>query len=308
MAFASRLVLLAALAGLAALPADAGLRDRIRERMAERFAEQIREDQTPGGREMAYGKDPLQTLAFWPPSTKSARPAPLILFVHGGGWKRGDRTNATGKAKVAHFPAQGYALASINYRLVPAATVEQQAADVAAALAHVRAHAGELGIDPARIVLMGHSAGAHLVALVGTDPRYLAAAGLDETALAGVVALDGAAYDVPGQMQVGARFMGPTYAQAFGTDPARQRALSPSLQAAPPNAPAFLILHVQRKDGIAQSQGLADALRKGGTSVRIEAFEGRGLQGHMDINRKLGLPDYPATALVDRWLRERFGG
>jgi len=301
---------LASLLLVTATPGDAGIRDRIRERMAKRFSEQIKEDQTTGGRVMAYGKDPLQTLAFWGPAAQSARPttpAPLILFVHGGAWKHGDRDNATGEAKVAHFPAQGYAFASINYRLVPAATVEEQAADVAAALAYVRAHATELNIDPARIVLMGHSAGAHLVALVGTDPRYLAAAGLDQSALAGVVPIDGAAYDVPAQMQAGARFMGETYEQAFGKEPTRQRAISPTLQAAAPNAPAFLILHVQRKDGIEQARGLADALRKAGTSVQIDSFEGRGLQGHMDINRKLGLPDYPATAVVDRWLKQRFG-
>lgn len=299
-------IALAALAGLAALPADAGIRERIRERMAKRFAEQIKADATTDGREMGYGKDPLQTLAFWAPATKRAKPAPLVLFVHGGGWKRGDKSNATGKAKVAHFTAQGYAVASINYRLVPAATVEQQAADVAGALAYVKAHAADLGIDPARIVLMGHSAGAHLVALVGTDPRYLRAAGLSERDVAGIVPIDGAAYDVPKQLTVGPRIMGQTYEQAFGSDPERQRAISPTFQAAPPNAPAFLILHVQRQDGIAQSQGLADALRRAGTSVQINGFEGRGLQGHIDINRKLGLPDYPATGVVDAWLKARF--
>jgi arylformamidase len=292
---------------VAAIPGEASLRDRIRERMAQRMGEQIKADQTTDGRDMAYGKDPLQTLAFWSPAAKSAGPAPLVLFVHGGGWKRGDKSNGTGKAKIAHYRALGYAVASVNYRLVPDATVEQQASDVASALAYVKAHAAGLGIDPARIVLMGHSAGAHLVALVGTDPRYLRAAGLSERDVAGIVPIDGAAYDVPKQMSIGARIMGETYEQAFGTDPARQRAISPTLQAAAPNAPAFLIIHVQRKDGIEQSQGLADALRKAGTSVQINDFEGRGLQGHMDINRKLGLPDYPATPVVDAWLKTRFG-
>jgi acetyl esterase/lipase len=230
-----------------------------------------------------------------------------VLFVHGGGWKRGDMENATGKAKVAHYPAEGYAFASVNYRLVPDATVEQQASDVASALKWIIAHADELGIDPRRIILMGHSAGAHLVALVGTDPRYLAAEGLDESVLTGVIPIDGAAYDVPKQLAIGARIMGQTYDQAFGTDPARQRALSPTFQAAAPNAPAFLILHVQRKDGIEQSRALAEALRKAGTPVQINDFPGTGLQGHMTINRSLGDPAYPATKVVDDWLKARFG-
>lgn len=291
---------------VAAAPGDAALRDRLRERMAKRMGAQIANDQTTDGREIAYGRDPLQTLSFWAPATRGERPAPLILFVHGGGWKRGDKSNAPGKAKAAHFRAQGYAFASVNYRLVPEATVEQQAADVAAALARLRADAAGLGIDPGRIVLMGHSAGAHLVALVGTDPAWLHAAGLSPGDIAGIIPIDGAAYDVPSQMTVKAPLLGDTYAQAFGSDPSRQRALSPTHHAAAPNAGPFLILHVQRRDGTAQARGLAEALRSAGTPAQVEAFAGTGLQGHIDINRKLGLPDYPATPVVDAWLRARF--
>ncbi|OJU22051.1 MAG: esterase [Sphingomonas sp. 66-10] len=276
--------------------------------MAAKFEKQIAQDQVSGGKTLAYGKDAMQTLSYWGAATKSAKPTPLIVFVHGGGWKRGTKENGTGKAKLAHFTGEGYAFASIDYRLVPEATVEQQAADVASALAHLIAHAGDLGFDPRRIILMGHSAGAHLVALVGTDPAYLKAVGLTETSIAGVVPIDGAAYDVARQMASGNRFMPDTHEDAFGTDPARQRAISPTLQAAAPNAPAFLILHVQRKDGIEQANALADALRKAGTPVQINDFPGTGLQGHMEINRKLGLEDYPATAVVDAWLKGRFGG
>jgi len=298
---------LIALTAFAAVTQAQGLRGRMRDRIVKRFAEQVEKDKVSGGRDYAYGANPLQRFAFWTPTAGARGPAPLVLFVHGGGWKRGDMENATGKAKVAHYPAEGYAFASVNYRLVPDATVEQQAGDVASALAWIIGHARELGIDPKRIVLMGHSAGAHLVALVGTDPRYLAAAGLDESAIAGVVPIDGAAYDVPKQLSIGARIMGPTYDQAFGKDPVRQRALSPTFQAASPNAPAFLILHVQRKDGIEQSRGLAEALRSAGTTVQINDFPGTGLQGHMVINRSLGDPAYPATKVVDDWLKGRFG-
>jgi len=285
-------------------PGRAALGDRVRERMTQRLAG----DKVSGGQDHAYGADPLQHLSFWAPIAKTGSGAvPLVVFVHGGGWKRGDLVNATGKFKVEHYPGEGYAFASVDYRLVPDATVEQQAGDVASALKWIIDHARELGIDPRRIVLMGHSAGAHLVALVGTDPRYLKAAGLGENAIQGVVPIDGAAYDVPKQVKIGAPLMGPTYLQAFGTDPERQRALSPTFQADLPNAPAFLILHVQRPDGIVQSRELADALRKAGTPVQIADFPGTGLQGHMTINRSLGDPAYPATKVVDDWLKARFG-
>jgi acetyl esterase/lipase len=259
------------------------------------------------GQDIAYGGDPRQRLSFWGAATQADRPAPLILFVHGGGWRRGDRATATGRAKVSHFRGRGFAFATMNYRLVPAATVEQQAADVASALAWLIRHAGRLGIDPGRIVLMGHSAGAHLVALVGTDPAYLRAVGLTERAVAGVVPIDGAAYDVPAQLRTGPALMRDTYAQAFGDNPWRQRALSPTFQAAAPNAPSFLLLHVQRPDGSAQARGLARALQRAGTPVEIAATGGRGLEGHIAINRQLGLPDDPATKVVDAWLRRLLG-
>lgn len=258
----------------------------------------------PGKQTLAYGADKLQTVDYWPGA--GAR-SPLVVFVHGGGWKRGDKSMMDGSAKLTHWHALGYAVASLDYRLVPQASVEDEAADVASAVALLRADADKLGFDAGRIVLVGHSAGAHLVTLVGTDPRFFAAAGLKLSDVRGIVPLDGAAYDVPRQLEIGAPLMRKTYVEAFGADPARQRSLSPTLQAASPNAPAFLILHVQRTDGVAQSESLAQALRAAGTPVEIEGFAGTGLRGHMEINRDLGESSYPATPVLDRWLAKVFG-
>ena len=153
-----------------------------------------------------------------------------------------------------------------------------------------------------RVALMGHSAGAHLVALVGTDERYLKRAGLSFGDLAGVIPIDGAAYDVEQQIAQAGPLMRRTYAAAFGNDPARQRALSPIAQAAAPNAPAFLLLHVQRQDGVAQNGALEAALRQAGTRVERRDFPGEGLRGHREINRRLGDPSYAPTAAVDAFL------
>jgi acetyl esterase/lipase len=291
--------------GMPASDAREKLRDRLRERMAERMGA---EDgvKVPGSETIAYGSDPLQVLDLW--RAKGAKgPAPLIVYVHGGGWKRGSKDNATGRFKPVHYPGQGYAFASINYRLVPAATVEQQAADVAGAVKALVDRASALGIDRRRIVLMGHSAGAHLVALVGTDERYLKGAGLSFADIAGVIPNDGAAYDVPAQMKDGPPIMQATYKQAFGTDPARQKALSPTAHAAAPNAPEFLLLYVQRPDGVRQAKAFGDALAAGGSRVEHGSFPGEGLKGHAEINRSLGDPAYAATATVDAWLRRVFG-
>jgi len=260
----------------------------------------------PVGASVAYGADPLQRLDVWlaPPRD---RPAPLVLFVHGGGWKRGSKDNASSRWAPSHFPGQGCAYAAINYRLVPAATVEQQAEDVAHALRALLDRATQLGIDRRHVVLTGHSAGAHLVALVGTDERYLRSAGLSFADVAGVVANDGAAYDVPMQVRDSGRLMRRTFAQAFGTDAARQLALSPTHHAGAPNAPAFLLLHVQRPDGVRQARELGEALRAAGTDVTFASVPGQGLRGHMQINRELGNPDYAATPVLDAWLGQVFG-
>ncbi len=279
------------------------LRKRFEQR--RRGGEERKAPATPPTQTLNYGSDSLQALDLWVPA--GAKNAPLVLFVHGGGWKRGSKNNATSRAMPAHMLAAGYAFASIDYRLVPRNTVEEQASDVAAALAYLLKRADALGIDRRRVVLTGHSAGAHLVALVGTDERYLRSAGLSFADIDGVMPNDGAAYDVASQFAMAGPKMQQTYVQAFGTEPARQAKLSPTLQAASPNAPAFLLLHVQRADAVVQSKALAEALQKGGSQAEIAGFPGEGLRGHMEINRKLGQPDYPATAVMDAWLKKVLG-
>ncbi|MEL1250878.1 alpha/beta hydrolase [Aurantiacibacter gilvus] len=263
----------------------------------------LAQDRTAAMQRVSYGEDRLQGLLYWPGADDDA---PLVVFVHGGGWSRGDMRMMEGSAKLEHWQSLGYAVASVNYRLVPDATVEEQAGDVASALAYLKRNAGRLGFDADRVALTGHSAGAHLVALVGTDPQYLRAVGLSFADLRGVLPLDGAAYDVAQQMDDGGRLMQGRYRDAFGTEPARQRALSPALHAAAPNAPDFLILHVQRRDGRTQSEALGAALRAAGTPAVVQEFRGRGLRGHRQINVRLGDPDYPATPVVDAWLARIF--
>lgn len=309
LAGAAALVILGA--GLAEARPGERLRERIAKRLEQRAEGSAKRERAPGAQTFAYGSDPLQVMDFWAPVTIDIRPkpkVPLVLYVHGGGWKRGSKDTAMGNALPGHLRDQGYAFASINYRLVPAATVEQQASDVAQALAYLLARADKLNIDRSKVVITGHSAGAHLVALVGTDEQYLRKAGLSFADIKGVMPNDGAAYDVPKQMEQAGRMMADTYKQAFGTDPARQKALSPTYHAAAPNVPRFLLLHVQRKDGVAQAQDLGAALKKAGVNVEYGSFPGTGLQGHAEINRKLGEPDYPATPVMDAWLKGVFGG
>lgn len=257
-----------------------------------------------GKQALSYGSDPLQAVDYW---AGPSADAPLVVFVHGGGWSRGDKRMMDGSDKLEHWRARGYAVASVNYRLVPDATVEQQASDIAEAVAALETRSAELGFDRKRVALVGHSAGAHLVALVGTDEQYLRAAGLSFADIAGVVPLDGAAYDATSYAGAETIFTGRMFRQAFGDDRGRQARLSPILQAAAPNARHFAILHIDRPDSRMQSGQLAAALTGAGTDVEVQGFPGRGLRGHAEINRRMGDPAYPATPVLDAFLARVFG-
>ena len=251
-----------------------------------------------GMREVAFGADPKQRMDLAKPA--GVAKAPVLIFVHGGGWSIGDK-RAGEAVKAPHFTGAGWAYVSANYRLVPSATVEQQAADIASAIAWVRANAVNEGLDPDRIVLMGHSAGAHLVALVGTDPAYLKAAGVPLRAVSGVILLDGAGYDVPAQIKAPGNLVGPMYDAAFGEDVARQKALSPTLHATAPNVANWLILPIERRaDSQVQSNALAAGLRAAGASTRVVAVPG---ESHSSLNKGLGEAGDFATAEVDRFLK-----
>lgn len=251
-----------------------------------------------GMRELAYGSDAKQRLDLMVPA--GAANAPLLFFVHGGGWSIGDKRPGAGN-KASWAAGKGWAFASANYRLVPQSTVEQQAADLANALAFLRANAARKGLDPDRIVLMGHSAGAHLAALLGTDPQYLAAAGVPLSAIRGIVLLDGAGYDVPSQANSDRNLVRPMYEAAFSSDPRRQAALSPTRHAAAPNAARWLILPVaHRADSRAQSEALASALRAAGSDARVIPIAG---ETHSSLNRGLGEPGDAATGAIEQLLR-----
>ncbi|MDP9421522.1 MAG: alpha/beta hydrolase [Pseudomonadota bacterium] len=251
----------------------------------------------PGTVEHAYGADPKQRLDLVRPA--GVTKAPVLLFIHGGGWSIGDKRHAAAP-KAKHFTAKGWAFASANYRLVPQATVEQQAADIASAIAWLRVNAASQSLDPDRIVLMGHSAGAHLVALVGTDPQFLKTAGVPLSAVKGVVLLDGAGYDVPTQASAEMNIVRPMYEAAFSKDPKRQAALSPTRHAAAPNVSRWLILPIERRqDSQAQSKGLADALTRAGSSAAVVAVPG---ESHGSLNKGLGEAGDFATGQINQFL------
>lgn len=179
------------------------------------------------------GADPkLNALDLYLPEGKTH--FPLLFHVHGGRWRVGDKNLDT---LVTVLGRLGWGIASTNYRLSPAIKHPTHVQDVARAFAWVYENASRYGIDPERIVINGHSAGGHLVALLALDTQYLKAEGVPPGAIKGVIPASGIydleAWPEPGQVPTGLE-------QGFGTDPAILAQASP-LNYLTPSAPPFLI-------------------------------------------------------------------
>jgi acetyl esterase/lipase len=108
-------------------------------------------------------------LDLYLPAQPIRRPIPVILFLHGGGWSGGTRT--TGPDFKRYFARDGFAMASMEYRLTPAVTFPANVEDVRTAVRWLKANAAAHGLDPERICLWGTSAGGHLAAVAGLAPR-----------------------------------------------------------------------------------------------------------------------------------------
>jgi len=249
----------------------------------------------PGARleaDLAYGPDPRQRLDVYHPA--NAVNAPVIFMVHGGGWTRGNKGLwRVVKNKVGHWVGKGYLLVSTNYRMVPSADPVTQADDVARALAFVQTRLKSWGGDPARIVLMGHSSGAHLVALLTADPSIAARAGASPWLA--TVSLDSAAMNVDQLMR--RRHLG-LYDQVFKNDPGFWREASPTLRlTGKPVAPLLAVCSSQRLDSCPQAQGFAARAKQFGGRAEVLPVD----LSHPQINAYLGTPG-AYTSAVDAFL------
>jgi acetyl esterase/lipase len=216
-------------------------------------------------------------------------------MVHGGGWTRGNKGLwRVVKNKVGYWVGKGYILVSTNYRMVPSADPVTQATDVAKALAFVQAHLKSWGGDPARIVLIGHSSGAHLVALLTSDPAIAARAGA--APWLATISLDSAAMNVEQIMR--RRHLG-LYDQVFKNDPSYWREASPTLRlAGKPVAPMLAVCSSQRMDSCPQAQAFAARAKQFGGRVEVLPVD----LSHPQINAYLGTTGAYTNA-VDAFLK-----
>jgi acetyl esterase/lipase len=247
---------------------------------------------------------------YLPARAASCGPAPIVVWVHGGDWGGGDKAELSDSI-AAKLTELGYVMASVNYRLSsfmytqhdPPVTWPTHANDVSVAMAWLRQEAPSFNGDPARMALIGFSAGAQIVANIGTDPRYLESAGLDMSPLRCTASLDVRLYDIPRAAEELPRII-PELEEIFTTDRYNWELASAAKQI---KAGAYLRpFFVLRRGDVAGRVGQADdfmaALRAaGGKVATATALDYQ----HDDVNFTLGEPsDSIIWPALDRFLRE----
>jgi acetyl esterase/lipase len=135
-----------------------------------------------------YGPNDRNSLDVYVPKQRSG-PKPVVVLFYGGSWKRGDRANYLFAADA--LASRGYVAFVPHYRVYPEVRFPAFVEDGAKAVRWVLDHAADFGGDPTRLYLMGHSAGAHIAAMLTLDERYLAEAGVPAKTIRGTIALDG---------------------------------------------------------------------------------------------------------------------
>lgn len=230
--------------------------------------------------------------------------APAVIVVHGGGWEAGDRRTYISPL-LTLLESSPYAWFSVDYRLAPQHPYPAAVEDVQAAVAWVREHARELGVDPARLFLVGESSGGHLVSLVGALDR----ASPRNARLAGVVSFYGI-HDFEswivsnGSLRRNAALF--LAVSTFGPE-----TLPRIREASPVNhiharMPPYLLIHGQNDPGVplAQSEEMCRRMTAGGASCELFVLPGAG-HGMENWERQPGL-DAWKPRLVE-WLRSRAG-
>jgi acetyl esterase/lipase len=217
--------------------------------------------------------------------------APVVVHFHGGGYVTGDKAQQIGD-KAALFVREGWVFVSVNYRLSPypvqldnPARIRYPAAqnDAAAALAWLRDQAAALRIDPSRLMVMGHSAGAHLAALISSDPSFLAAHGSVPPRVRCTVALDTEAYDLVRMVNTGTDDLS-LYQNAVGTDEVTLRAASPREHASAGDPPHLI---VTRGEPARQAQARDHAAALSAAGVAATTLVATGYT-HEQVNAAVG--------------------
>ncbi|HDR4563300.1 alpha/beta hydrolase [Bacillus cereus] len=237
--------------------------------------------QEPKVLNIKYGSNRMQTLNIYAPKVQSEEKLPVIIYVHGGGWKGGDKINVSEKPNF--FNEKGYAFISVNYRLSPEVNYEEMTSDISNAIKWVYDNADNHHLDCTQINLMGHSAGGHLIMLIATNPKYLNNVGLSSKVIRSTVNIDGPLDLVS--------FIGKfeRYNKVFGTDQKIWKEASPVTYATNKNLPPILLI-AREKNSV---ETFMDKTKNARNIVRY--FEAKNLS-HGQLTQSLGVPKTEESA------------
>ncbi len=240
---------------------------------------------------------------------KGSGPFPVVVFAHGGGWFFGDRNQAGGPyIKLGRrLAARGILAVVVSYRLAPEHQHPAHIEDVTRSIAWTFAHAAEYGGDPARIFAMGHSAGAHLVSLAATDPRWLAPYGLSPDRLKGVIGVSGP-YDVH-RLGSSTLFGGlPMIHRAFGQDHDLWRDVTPMNHVSDGPLPPFLLAYADGDPEILRraARSFEEALK--GRKAAVKVFATEDLDDHFSVITNFAAPGNPLGDEAEAFIFSRAPG
>ena len=237
------------------------------------------------GTGLAYG--PLERQRFdlyRPAAAPDAGASPLVVFVYGGTWSTGDRADYRFAGEA--LAAQGFTVMVVDYRLYPEVRYPDFLRDCARATGYALEHAAELGADPRRVFLFGHSAGAYNAAMLALDPRWLRDVGHAPGELAGWVGLAGPYDFLPiGDPQTRLVFDWPQTSP--DTQPLRHVGDAPALPAFLGAAVGDTVVYPEKN-----TEPLAAALRAQGASPELKLYE------HVNHATLVGALAFPLTSLA----------
>lgn len=240
---------------------------------------------------LRYGNHSRQALDVYIP--EDAKNAPIILMVHGGAWKIGDKSRPNVvQNKVDKWGQEGFIFVSTNYRLLPVPPYNQ-AQDIRKALAFVQKMASSWGGNSRKVILMGHSAGAHLVALTTADPTYAYRVGANPWL--GSVIIDTEALDIAKLMQSEHLRL---FDQAFTNKPFIWKKSTPYGKLTNQAPPMMVICSTQRDGVCDQAKRFAKKAKSLGVKTKVSEQDFT----HKQLNAGLGL-DGDYTDEIDSFIQ-----
>jgi acetyl esterase/lipase len=234
---------------------------------------------------VAYGDHPRQKLDVYVPALHKV-PAPIVVVIYGGSWNSGSKSDYAFLGKA--LSARGFVTVIADYRLVPEVRFPAFLNDTASAIAWARARAQDYGGDPAKLYLLGHSAGAYNAVMVGLDGQYLRAVGLEPSQIRGVIGLAGP-YDF---LPLDVDSTKAAFGQATDLDTTQP------INFVSRNAPAMLLATGDDDTTVYPRNAikLAEKLRAAGGSVALRRYPNI---GHVGILLALSVPLRGSAPVLD---------